>query len=72
MKTKRDLEFTRPYSALPKEAAIVRVKAGAAVEKRYGVYYVVPSYFPKGSMEEHDATHRGFEVHKDDILKETV
>lgn len=66
-KTKRDLTFARPYSALPKSVADVFVEAGAPVVKEDGVYWIAPKYFRPCSVVKHDAETHGFRVNEEDV-----
>ena len=63
--TKRDIRWYRNYSAIPNNKIII--PAETEVEKSFNGYFIKPSFFPVGSIEEHDAIYHGCLVDKDNI-----
>ena len=64
MKIKNAFQWHRQQSAIP---GPIEIPAGAPVEYTAGVYWVEPSFFPKDSIQQHDALHYGCRVDPDNV-----
>jgi hypothetical protein len=65
--TKRDIKWYRNYSAIPFNTIII--PKGTEVEQSFNGFFIKPSFFSIGSIEEHDAIYHGCSVDTDNIIE---
>lgn len=68
MKTKNSFVWERHFTGHSVALAGIEIPAGAKVEKKDGVFYVVPSFFKAGTIEHHDAVYYGCKVNPENVI----